>query len=167
MSDNHHSNDLTTALEARLRGWKPKAPALDHDRLMFEAGRAAARAEQSSRLRLVAGSLSAMMLFACLGLGGLYARERDRAIELALALKAQRDRATPLAPLPVVPVAPDVRLVSGKPDPSSYLAISRRAERLEAGRTRDTGPTEANGGRSAEGTWTPLRGRDASRFFEL
>lgn len=171
MSDNDNlSHDLTTALEARLRGWKPKAPALDHNRLMFEAGRAAARAEQSARLRLVAGSLSAMLLLACLGLGGLYARERSRALELAMALNGQTDQATPQAAPhpPVVPVAPDVQLVVGKPDPNSYLAISQRVERLETGRTRDTEPlTGPDGGGSAEGTWTPLQGREDNRFFEL
>ena len=69
-----HEFDLSE-LERRLAAWRPAAGALDRDRMLYEAGRAAARADgrvQSWRL-----ATAALVLLA-VGLGGLLVHERSQ-----------------------------------------------------------------------------------------
>ncbi len=64
-----------SAVERRLAAWRPAAGGLDRDRMLYEAGRNAARADgrvQSWRL-----ATAALVLMA-VGLGGMLARERSQ-----------------------------------------------------------------------------------------
>lgn len=65
--------DDLTDLERRLRQWQPTALGLDRDRMLFEAGRATARAEIWGWVPI--GSIAALLIVA-VGLGVLVARER-------------------------------------------------------------------------------------------
>ncbi len=120
-----------SALERRLAAWRPATGALDRDRMLYDAGRAAAAAE-ARPWRLAAAAL----LLATAGLGGLLvqqrsllARERAERIELAARLRAP----AVLAP-PVESAAP------GPPAPGSYLALtSRLAEGVDFGSSPEGG----------------------------
>lgn len=112
-----------TALERRLSGWRPAAGALDRDRILYDAGRAAAEG-RGRPWRLATGAL----LLVSMGLGGalihqrselaregaLLASERTRRLELETALAV---RSAP-SPVPQGTIEP--------PAPSSYLALSAR-----------------------------------------
>lgn len=103
-------------LERRLERWRPLPGSLDRDRMLFDAGRAAARAESWGRL---GAALAASFALVAVGLGGLLVRERgDRhALEATLAERT-REPALPerVSPLPTF----------AEPAPNSYLALSRR-----------------------------------------
>jgi hypothetical protein len=128
-------HDLT-AMEQRLAAWRPSPGALDRDRMLYDAGRAAAMAE--SRIRAWRLATAALALIS-LGLGGLLAHERSLlareqallalersqrpALESALAARTgTTERASPApAPrdsLPAEPLAP-----------TSYFVLTSRFAR--------------------------------------
>ena len=110
--------DLTGSEEwlSRLR---PAPVALDRDRLLFEAGRAAGRAEWRGR----AGSaLAAMFALIAVGLGGLLAHERG----LRKGLEGTVARFATRAPsVPHILVAPSDDSPFDQAEPNSYLVLTR------------------------------------------
>ena len=157
-----------SALERRLAAWRPATGALDRDRMLYNAGRAAAAA--GARTWRLA---SAALLLATTGLGGLLfqqrsllARERAERIELAARLAAPATAPAALAP-PVESAAP------GPPAPGSYLALTARlAEGVDFG-----SPPEGGGDREprmpSPPSWepatrpVPLRPIDLQRVLDL
>jgi len=137
-------------LERRLARLRPAAGGLDRGRMLYEAGRAAAHADSRAGARLA--SAAALALAAgCVGLGGLLARERGHRLDAEQALAAARPRGPDpgrLAPPPVLAV---------RPDPDSYLALTRRA--LVAGLDDPPGPHEARRGGPPDDPEPPLRVR--------
>ncbi len=124
--ENEIGPDLT-ALERRLSAWRPAAGALDRDRMLYDAGRAAAGARS---WRLAAAAL----LIATLGLGGLLihekrelardrsllAQERAHRLEAETALAARAGASQPSAAIPAATPA------IGLPAPESYLVLTSR-----------------------------------------
>jgi len=144
-------------LERRLARLRPAAGGLDRDRMLYEAGRAAARAD--SRTRLASAAAMAMAI-GCVGLGGLLARERGHRLDLERALADTRPREPDpgrLAPSPPVPAA--------RPGPDSYLALTRRA--LVAGLDDPPGPVEPRRFGSPIPPEPPLRVRGAAAPIDL
>ncbi len=168
-----------TALERRLAGWRPAAGALDRDRMLYDAGRAAAGARP---WRLAAAAL----MLVSLGLGGLLvqrrallgrerallAHERARRFELetALAARTEASRPSSQAPAPAADVPP-----IGPPAPGSYLVLTARladgvadvpwpGARVES----EPGPHRPSPG-PAGGEWrpAPLRTQDIQRVLDL
>lgn len=140
MPDHHddQAKDLAgpdlSALEQRLAAWQPAEGALDRDRMLYEAGRAAA----ASRVRPWQIGTAAM-LFALAGLlavehsqlvreRALLAQERARLneVETALAARLGTTRPVPMipAPVPLAPIPP-----AEPPAPDSYLALTSRLAR--------------------------------------
>lgn len=152
------------ALEQRLGGWQPMPGTLNRDRMMFEAGRAAA---QRGTFRLVA--IGGLMLLVA-GLGGLLAHERSQrqVLEGLLAMQAQSSDFTP--PKPDSPVlVPPASPVVVELDPDSYLALTHRrtgsilddfsAAAQEPLPTRSTAPLDP--------PLSPLRARTLGGSLEL
>ena len=110
------SDDLSD-LERRLAGWRPSAGGLDRGRTLYEAGRAAARHEARRAVAASAGGALVLAL-AALGMGIGWATERRRGLEQEAALAATSMPPTVAAPLPEPSPEP--------PDPTSYLALTRR-----------------------------------------
>ena len=108
-------NDLEEAL-AQLR---PSSVALDRDRLIFEAGRAAGRAE---RRGWVGPATAAAFALVAIGLGGLWVRERVQRRGLEETIAGLDARA--LSP-PRVQPATAVEAPSAQPGPNSYLVLTR------------------------------------------
>ena len=118
-----------TALEHRLSGWRPSAGSLDRDRMLYDAGRAAAAGARPWPL------MAASLLLATLGLAALLAHEHSalgrertllaqeraqrRQLETALAARTEASQST--FPSPVQQDAP-----IEPPAPSSYLALTAR-----------------------------------------
>lgn len=112
------------ALERRLSPLNPVTGRLNRDRMLFEAGRASARA--TVRGRLLAGAC-ALLAITVVTLGGLFALERTRRHELEVALAARdRDRGSSKG-LSTFPVA----LTSVSASPYSYRELSRRVQAAE------------------------------------
>ncbi len=127
------AGDDSSALERRLRAWEPSPGGLDRDRMLFEAGRAAAASEmqgwRSRRPWLLAASAAALVASV---LGAAWTSERSDRIQLELALRAVSQRPSGLEAEAQIEVAAAPLL---KPDPaetprpiesSSYLALVRR-----------------------------------------
>ena len=104
--------------ESRLARLRPAPVAIDRDRMIFEAGRAAGRADRRTwpGLALAAG----LGLIAC-GLGGLLARERAARTDLETRVAALAPAPTPIARAPILlDPGPPARL-----DPNSHFALTR------------------------------------------
>ena len=71
--------DDLTDLERRLAALRPASGGLDRDRMLFDAGRASARAEGRARAWALSAAASALV---AVGLGVGLARERSRALGL-------------------------------------------------------------------------------------
>jgi hypothetical protein len=112
----------STGFERRLAAWLPAATVLDRDRMLFEAGRAAARAEARVKVWPSAALALAMLL---MGLIGLFARERSRRLALETVLAARHP-----AQAPVFAAMPPRVALPGpskeRPDPSSYFVLTTR-----------------------------------------
>ena len=98
--------DPVSSLEERLRSWVPSAGGLDRDRMLFEAGRAAAQrpiasAGTSTRLWKLA-TAAAVLLASGLGLAWHNERSQRRALELTFA------RPAPPPPAPLVTSTPEL-----------------------------------------------------------
>jgi hypothetical protein len=173
--ENEIGPDLT-ALERRLSAWRPAAVAIDRDRLLYDAGRAAAEGSgrpwrlATAALLLVSMGLGAALIHQRSMLAGariLLARERSQRLWLETATAG---RAAPPAPAPAALAA------SGAiepPSPSSYLALSARiAEGLDDLTPRGSG-TDPAASRSAPdpandaGRPDPLRPQDIRRVLDL
>jgi hypothetical protein len=114
-------------LEGRLAAWRPSAGGLDRDALLFEAGRASARAEASAPLRLASGSAAALAALA-VGLGGLLAAERGRRHDLEVALARSAPAPPGAAARPEAGPSPSGEPRPAEaPAPTSYLALTHRA----------------------------------------
>jgi hypothetical protein len=110
-------------VERRLAAWRPAVGGLDRDRMRYEAGRAAARADgrvQSWRL-----ATAALALFA-VGLGGLLMRERSQrqALETSIAIAARINPAQPAVEI-ALPASREIPTI----EPSSYFALTSRLSR--------------------------------------
>jgi hypothetical protein len=119
--DPHEDREVLRALERRLAAWRPSAGALDRDRMLYDAGRAAAQGRGRIRTwRLAAAALAVVTL----GLGVLLERERSqrRALEIALAARATPPRPSPPAPPVEVVDIPPIET----PAPNSYFAWNAR-----------------------------------------
>ena len=148
-----------TALERRLAAWRPAAGTLDRDRMLYDAGRAAAEGEGHRHAwRLATAALAIMTI----GLGVLLAHERSqrRALEIALAA-----RAVPSPPSPVEFEIPPIE----PPAPSSYFALTARlaanpvdASWLDVEIEREPDHPAPTPRRPA-----PLRPRDIKRVLDL
>jgi hypothetical protein len=103
-----------SALERRIGRWRPAAGVVDRDRVMFEAGRAAAHVGSWGRLGFASAACLALVAS---GLVGLLVRERGhrRALEAVLAARAPALALPGDVPPPVV-----------APGPDSYLVLTHR-----------------------------------------
>lgn len=107
-------------LERRLAAWWPASGGLDRDRMLYEAGRAAARADgRIHSWRLATAALALLTV----GLGSLLAHERShrRALETPVAIAKPAQPAREIA-LPASTETPAI-------EPSSYLALTLRLSR--------------------------------------
>ena len=146
-------------LERRLEQWRPASGSLDRDRMLFDAGRASARAESWGRL---GAALAASFALVAVGLGGLLVRERAHrhGLEVALAERT-REPALPELVSPLPPLA--------EPAPNSYLALSRR---ILASGLEELPPAASNAPRSEiperpEPPLTPLDARRRGGLMDL
>jgi hypothetical protein len=126
-SDEPDRQEQINAIENRLARWKPAATAIDRDRLLFESGRAAGRAE--ARSHTILASIACSLLTIVIAKGTIV---RDRARNAAaeplreesVAIEAE-SRATKNSELSAIDPA-----WNSNPNVSddSYLALSRLAE---------------------------------------
>ena len=161
MPDRIPRDDLTDP-ERQLAALRPTARGLDRDRMLFEAGRASARAGDRARVWALSAAASALVV---VGLGVALARERSRTLGLERALIVAQEaapaprppHATPPEPSQPIEVAPD-----------SYLALSRRAlaglDDLPAAPSRPPGDL---GPPAPERVLSPLRGLGADGLRDL
>lgn len=180
LPDDVGPRDDLTGLERRLAAWRPSAGGLDRDRLLYEAGRAAARSEAGARLRLAMGSVAAAAIVA-VGLGGWLAVERGRrqALELALSRPGGESHGQAVEPgrmpEPEPPVVRGPRLAdapapeAAPPSPGSYLALTRHALADAAGPGSSGAATDAPGDGPRERTARPatLRVRGSEGRLDL
>jgi hypothetical protein len=158
-------NDLT-ALERRLAGWRPAIGGLDRDRMLFDAGRAAARAEGRSRLWQLA---TAALVFVTAGLGGLLANERSLRLALETQVAAQTD---PEKQQPLARISVQLGRIE-PPGPKSYLALtSRLAKGVRDLSSPDAGfdstPNQPAAASSKSSPYSePLRPTDLQRVLDL
>jgi hypothetical protein len=166
---NEDRTEPLSELEHRLRMWQPSSGGLDRDRMLFEAGRAAAlrTVGPGGSVRLWRLATAASVL-AALGLGQGWRTERlhRQAVELSLAAEMpppfSMDRAR-FAPSPrPEPSVPPI-------DPSSYLALARRADPI--GPAPLPGPPGGTSGQPIDpggvSTQPPLRPHDLDRVLSL
>jgi hypothetical protein len=127
-------NDLTE-MERRLAAWRPSSAALDRDRMLHEAGRAAALAEGGLRSWRLA--TAALAVISC-GLLGLLAHQRSSlalervlraqerlqrmALETALAARTKVPEPAPAPPSAETPASDPL-------PPTSYFALTSRLAR--------------------------------------
>lgn len=159
-----------TEVERRLAAWRPATGALNRDRLLYDAGRAAARADGQSgswRPATVALALVAALL------GGLLANERSRCLKLETSLASASGTRPPQRrgeiELPAAGTAPAIEPFA----PSSYFALSQQFSRRIAGTSAPDGEFEPEHHRPAGGRLDllpqerPLQPRDQHRLLDL
>jgi hypothetical protein len=171
--ENSIGPDLSS-LERRLAAWRPAAGALDRDRMLYDAGRAAAGART---WRLAAAAL----LLAAVSLGGLLVNEREQLArehsllarermhrleaETALAARARASEPSPAIPATAPAIEP--------PAPDSYLVLTARlAQGVAEPPWPDVGREPAPTGSSPRSSEpsprpVPLRPIDIQRVLEL
>jgi hypothetical protein len=175
----HEVEDDMNALEHRLAAWRPAAGALDRDRMLYEAGSAAARAEARVRPWRLATAALAVVALGLFGLlvhhrsllaheRSLLAQERSRPRVRGTVLAAGTEasgpsHSAPGAPAPALEPLPPTsyfamasRLSKGIEDPSPPDFQSQPASRGPA-----PGPVEAI---PRPG---PLQLRDVQRVLDL
>jgi hypothetical protein len=112
--DRNPDNDLND-LEQRLTAWQPTTAGLNHDAMLFAAGRASAR---SAVGRMAWPILSATLALIVAGQGAWLAAERAERLALARQLQPRDPEPAPPASSPApAPLPPD-----------SYLALRRSLE---------------------------------------
>jgi hypothetical protein len=152
-----------TALEARIAAWKPSSGGLDHDRLLFEAGRASAGSSRGWR------TATGCLILTLAALGSLMVRERHRFIQHTQALQteltaARSESLQKMAPREAVAMADlAVDLTVAR---ASYLDLTRR---LASGETLDAidRPDQPTPSILAPDPGRPLRARDSDRLRDL
>ncbi len=150
-----------SALEQRLGSWQPTraSSVVDRDRMLYEAGGAAAGAACWGRSGWLA---SACLALVALGLGVLLIQERGNRRGMEAALAAQIGAPKPLPAAPITP--PAVAF-----EPESYLVLTQRM--LAAG--TDDSPLPASNpapGRSLvhpEPALSPLDARRLGKSLDL
>jgi hypothetical protein len=170
-------NDLR-ALEHRLAAWRPAPGALDRDRMLYDAGRSAARAESrihSWRLATVA------LLLLFVGSGVLLLRQRHLLAREQTLLARERSQRLALetalaARTPAFSAERSQRLDEPTPigrfAPSSYyaLALQTRGFAEPYGPDSGTPPAERRrepGFSNKRPSAVPLRPRDIGRIIDL
>jgi len=148
--NDHPSEAELSAFEAALGALRPAPSRLDRDRLMFEAGQAAARKRtQGTRLWPVLAAS-----FACLATGEAFVLTRVRepkVIERVVAREVPAPRAEPV---------PEPAAIAEAPEPNRDSSVVILKERpLDAPR-RTTGPARLDG---PDFSYAALR-RDVLRF---
>jgi hypothetical protein len=119
MDIEYPENELN-AMERRLAAWRPASGGLDRDRMLYEAGRAAARADDRVQSwRLAAAALTLLTV----GLGGLLAHEQSQrqALETSIAMAARINPAQPAGEI-ALPAPKEIPAI----EPSSYIALTLR-----------------------------------------
>jgi len=160
-------NELN-AMERRLATWRPVIGALDRDRMLYEAGRAAARADarvQSWRLA------TAALILIGVGLGGLLAHERSQRQTLEVAIAAWVDARQPAGEI----VSPEFREIPAIEPfaPDSYFALTSRFARGNRDLSSPDVDFEAEPHRPATGPLErlpqprPLQPGDVQRVLDL
>jgi hypothetical protein len=160
-----------TPLERRLVAWQPATGALDRDRMLYDAGRAAALVEARGRSRLlIQPRATAALVLVAVGLGGLWVHERAQrhALERTLAGRMGAPEPTPM-PAPTLPERLADLREAGALSPSSYLVLTAR---LVNGRGEDPSPSGTiprarPTGDLPEPRLAPLRPRDFDRVLEF
>jgi hypothetical protein len=171
------SEEHLKALERRLAAWQPSSGALDRDRMLYEAGRAAARADSHIQAWRLA---TAALLIVTAGLSALAVHQASQRLHerslLALELAQERRMQTSTAATPSGLPAESSRSQSaaaGSFAPASYFVLTtrlvagdveapwRETEDARPSQRRDPGQPES-GPASA-----PLRPRDLKRVLEL
>jgi hypothetical protein len=143
--ENEHDFDMSE-VACRLAAWRPASGGLDRDRMLYEAGRAAAQADgRGQSWRLATAALTLLTV----GLGGLLAHERSqrRALETSIAMAARINPAQPAGEIAssasretsaIEPFAPDSyfaltsRLARGVPDLLSSVEFEADPQRPPA-----------------------------------
>jgi hypothetical protein len=149
-----------SALEQKLEGLRPVVGHLNRDRILYEAGRVAARTE-ARRSLLVATSVA--LSLALIGSGCLLMRERARSHRLEMQLAAHQPEQTSAA-------TNVLQLELNTPaeiSPNSYLALSKhiRPGGLDEPRpVVDAGPERPF---SDSPQFAPFRVRDTPRALDL
>ncbi len=178
-ANDEHEPDLS-ALANRLAAWRPSTGALDRDRMLYEAGRAAARPEASGRpWRLATAALAVVAI----GLSGLLAHERSLLVHERIVLAQERSRHSALGqvlagrtetsgPSPSA-LGAGPTAAPERPAPSSYFVL---ASRLSTGVEETSWPdfdNHAGSRRPAAGPLeaipqpAPLRPGDVERVLDL
>jgi hypothetical protein len=162
--DDADESDLSR-LERRLGDWSPSLGGLDRDRLLFEAGRADSAA-RDRRLVKALLTFSIATALAAFGLGTAWRLEHDRGDRLTAELALARLEAIPPLAAPYRPTPP-LAVSSEAPDPSSYLALSRRIANGRIDFDRPDRPTTTAGGKPSHPRPDPLRVGDRDRLLDL
>jgi hypothetical protein len=165
-SHSNHENELT-AMEARLAAWRPAAVALNRDRMLFNAGRAAAKAEGRSRLWQLVTAASVLVTVT---LSGLLAHERSQRVALESKIPAPTERRDPEPSTNAL-----VQLAKFEPPgPNSYLALTSQLAKGARDLSwldveRETGPRSSPPPASSKSTpnLQPLRPTDLERVLDL
>ncbi|GIW86433.1 MAG: hypothetical protein KatS3mg108_0757 [Isosphaeraceae bacterium] len=119
--------DELSELERRLAGWQPAAPTnLSRERMLFEAGRASAVSARGP------WTLSACLAMVCASLGAGWAAERSGRIQAENVAARLTPREAPTAIEPTSSIPPPT-MPRRPPDPSSYFALTQRAELIVSG----------------------------------
>jgi hypothetical protein len=177
-SDNHGIEDDLKALEHRLIAWQPTAGALDRDRMLYDAGQAAARADGQIRAWRLA---TAALLFLTVGLGGLLVHQRSLLERERAVLTQERSRRRTMeamlvdrnpAPAPSAPApAPTSAGTTVEPlSPSSYFALTARLARDvrdPSSPDREIEPAPHRPSAEPVESLPPLHPRDVQRILDL
>jgi hypothetical protein len=154
-------------LERRLAAWRPASGGLDRDRMLYEAGRAAARADvRIHSWRLATAALALLTV----GLGGLLAHERAqrRVLETSVAIASQIKPARPAGEI-ALPTPRETPAI----EPSSYFALTLRLSRGNPDISSPDVDFEPKPHRPATGPLQvlpqrqPLQPRDLQRVLDL
>jgi hypothetical protein len=163
--------DRVNDLEQRLRSWVPSAGGLDRDRMLFEAGQAAAgaaaRARGMSRWWQFAAGTAAVL---ALGLGLAWHNERRERLALQLDIaRLTKPVPAPITSTSVMMAEQQPRAVT--PDRWSYLSLIRQVSRIEQGESLESTSTEPTTTEKVEPARSlrnaPLRPRDFERVIAL
>lgn len=187
-ADHDHRDDHLAGFERRLTAWRPASPSgLDRDRLLFEAGRAAASGDLPRRLGRVTTFGS---LIVALGLGIQLVQERGRRGELVRELaEAQRLKLELLEDIRVARIDDDPPGLDATQEPAnalgtavavprpprpipadSYLALSRRLAQGTLEESLAVAVRQPDAGlpsNSPRPILSPLRTRGPARLMDL